>query len=123
MTKKTKKTKNKGGRPPVIDDIVLQKLELAFAIDCSDEEACAYADISPATLYNYQNKNPEFLERKRQLAQKPILKARQTVVQKLGDSYSNAMDYLKRKKKKEFGDNMAIDAEVNVTGVEIKVRK
>ena len=29
---------------------------------CTDDEACLHAEITPATLYNYQNANPEFLE-------------------------------------------------------------
>lgn len=32
-------------RPTVINDAVVQKLEEAFALGCSDEEACIYADI------------------------------------------------------------------------------
>jgi len=52
------------GRPPVVDDIALQKLEEAFAMGCTDLEACLYADISSSTLYNYQKAHPDFLERK-----------------------------------------------------------
>lgn len=98
----------KNGRPTVIDEAVLQKLELAFSLDCTDEEACLFADISPATLYNYQLKNKDFLERKRALTHTPVLKARQTVIARIGESYANAMDYLKRKKKLEFGENVDI---------------
>ncbi|MFA6314970.1 MAG: hypothetical protein WC648_01190 [Candidatus Paceibacterota bacterium] len=98
--------KNKGGRPKIIDEIIIEKLELAFSMDATDDEACFYADISPATLYNYQKDNPVFLERKNQLKQNPVLLARKTVVAKIPESYQNAMDYLKRKRKREFGDNV-----------------
>ena len=49
---------------------------------------------------------------------KPTLKARQTVIQKFTESYSNAMDYLKRKKKIEFGDSVEVNANVKVEKLE-----
>lgn len=98
--------KNKKGAPTVMTEDVLQKLELAFAIDCSDEEACAYADIAESTLYNYQKENPYFLERKHRLKHRPVLKARQTVVKSLDDP-NHAFKYLEKKRKMEFGS--AID--------------
>lgn len=52
------------GRPTVMTPEVLQKLEEAFMNAFTDKEACLYADISPATLYNYGKDNPGFLERK-----------------------------------------------------------
>lgn len=102
--------KNKGGRPTVMDESVLQKLELAFSIDCSDEEACAYADIAESTLYNYQKNNAEFLERKHRLKQKPTIKARQTVVKSLDDP-NQAFKYLEKKRKKEFGNTLDVTSD------------
>lgn len=93
------------GRPTVMTPETISKLEEVFAMGGTDEEACFFADIAPATLYNYQNECPEFLERKEALKLNPILKARRVAVEKLGESYQNAMDYLKRKRKKEFGDS------------------
>jgi len=49
----------------------------------SDEQACAYAEISPPTLYNYQKENPEYVKRKQQLKLRPDLKAKETVVSNL----------------------------------------
>ena len=102
---------NKGGRPTVMTPLVISKLEEVFAIGGTDKEACFYADISHQTLYDYQEKHPEFVERKEALKEKPILKARQTVVKALDDPNS-ARWYLERKRKKEF--NGVID--VNHTG-------
>ena len=87
---------------------IVAKLENVFAIDGSVEEACSYAEISRDAFYDFSKKNQEFSDRIADLRQKPILKARQTVVQKLGESYSNAMDYLKRKRKLEFGDGIDV---------------
>ena len=86
----------------------LQKLDEAFAIDSSVEEACFYANISPSLYYVWVKDNPELLERFDRLRNKPVLLARQTVVKKIPESYANAIDYLKRKKKLEFGDNMDV---------------
>ena len=100
-----KKPVNKGGRPSVVTPEVVTKLEQAFAIDASVEEACSYADISRKVYYEYLKRNPAFSDRIEELRQRPVLKARQTVATKLSESYSNAMDYLKRKRKHEFGDS------------------
>jgi hypothetical protein len=103
--------KNKGGRPTLMTTAVLNKLEEVFAIGGSDEEACFYANISHQTLYNYQKDNPEFVERKEALKNKPILKARQTVVKSLDDA-NHAFRFLERKKKAEFGNSVEISGEI-----------
>lgn len=97
----TKKQKNLVGRPTVITEEVLRKLEEVFAIGGTDAEACFYANIGTTALYEYQEKHPEFAERKEALKERPILKARQTIVKGLDDD-KNAQWYLERKRKKEF---------------------
>ena len=91
------------GRPTIMTPETVNKLEEVFAIGGSDEEACFYANISKQTLYNYQDKYPEFIDRKEALKEKPILKARQTVVKAL-DNPMDAKWYLEKKRKKEFGN-------------------
>jgi len=73
------------GRPLKIDANVLQKLEDAFSNSLPDTEACLYAGIAPRTLYNYQEKNPEFVQRKEALKLTPNIAARQTIVKALGE--------------------------------------
>lgn len=94
--------KDKGGRPTKINDEVLLKLEEAFKIGCTDEEACFYADIGTSTLYDYCKKNKAFSERKELLKQSPIFKARRSVVKAIETDPDLAMKYLERKVKKEF---------------------
>ncbi len=77
--------RNKGGRPKKITKDALQKLEDAFSNALPDEEACLYAGISPRTLYNYQTRNPKFLQRKEALKLTPNIAARKTIVATLGD--------------------------------------
>lgn len=83
--------------------LVLQKLDEAFSIGCSDVEACAYADISTTALYEYQKKDAKFLDRKRRMKEKPILLARKVVVDAIQDGDSDlAFKYLERKRRDEF---------------------
>lgn len=78
------------------------KLEQAFAIGCTDKEACIYAGITPDQLYYYTSTvNPQFQVIKEELKEKPILKARQTIVKGL-DQADNAKWFLERKVKNEF---------------------
>ena len=93
--------RKKPGRKTIITKETVDKLEEIFLIGGTDLEACSYANISSATLYNYQNKNPAFLERKDRLKENPFIKARQTVVKAL-ENPQHAQWYLERKKKSEF---------------------
>lgn len=90
------------GRPTIVDDLVLAKLDEAFAMGCTDTEACLFANISPSTLYNYQIAHPEYLERKAELKETPVLLARSTVVKNIRNNPALALQYLERKKKAEF---------------------
>ena len=99
----SKKVKNKGGRPSVMTKTVVHKLEEAFAFDSSDHQACFYAGISTSTLYNYQNKNPEFLERKELLKTSMGFKAKQVISKALDNEDSKvAMWLLERKEPKTY---------------------
>lgn len=100
----------KVGRTPKIDKDTLAKLESAFKMGASDREACAYARIDPATLYRYQNKNPEFCEQKEEWKQNPILKAKHTIYQNLNDP-NLAKWYLERKCKDEFSTQSKLELE------------
>jgi hypothetical protein len=94
-----RKRKSNAGRKPVVTDIVLQKLEQAFLMGCTDTEACLFADISPRTLYSYCERNEEFSQRKEVLKQNPVLQARSVVLDAIVDERSlvAAQELLKRK--------------------------
>lgn len=98
----------------------LNKLYEAYERWCTDAEACLHAWVSDTALYNYQNKNKEFVVKKNQLREKPVLLARKTVIQgfvwwsykmikkwkeidiTLPPNPDIALKYLERKKKDEF---------------------
>ena len=116
--KKNPKDLEKVGRKTVFTQAVLQKLEQGFKIGLTDEECCSYADIAMASLYNYQNANPEFLEKKRKWKQNPIAKAKYTIYQNLSDA-KTAQWYLERKCKEEFSTQSKL--ELDGKGINIVV--
>jgi len=117
--KRPTKKKHPGGRPLSITKDTLAKLEQAFAIGCTDVEACLYADICKDTLYRYCKKHPEFSDRKELLKDKPVLLARTNVVKALqkGDKDTSRW-LLERKRRKEFStrQEQAIDG-----GMDLKI--
>jgi len=90
------------------DDSTIKLLEEAFSMDCPITEACLHANISTQTYYNWIEEEPALKTRFDRLRDKPFLLARTTVIKGIKENYQNAMDYLKRKKKKEFGDNVDV---------------
>lgn len=116
--KKKKNSKSKAivkkGRPEAFTKDTVSKLEAAFALGATDREACAHAGISLASLYNKQNKDIGFLERKQMLKERPCLKARAVIMDAInrGD-VRIAQWYLERVKKAEFGASVAVEGAVN----------
>jgi hypothetical protein len=91
------------GRPTVMTTKVLHKLELAFCIDASDREACAFTGISEKTLYNYLRQNPDFLQQKQAWKSATIFEARRTLAEGVKKDPKLALKYLERKRPQEFG--------------------
>lgn len=94
---------NEDGSPSV----KLTNVIAAFSFGCTDKEACIHADITERQLYYYQETHPEFVSTKALLKEKPVLKARKTIVDGL-DKDENARWYLERKRKEEFSPKMIL---------------
>lgn len=103
MKKTSPKIKKKYGRPTVISRQVLSELKIAFCVDCTDKEACDLAGISEKTLYNYQKKNPDFLQQKQQWKSEVAFKAREQLCKAIENDGRLAFRYLVRKCPQEFG--------------------
>jgi hypothetical protein len=103
------KKKHPGGRPTVMTEETIRKLEEVFALGGTDQEACMWADISHQTLYDYQKLNPKFVERKEALKETPILRARRTLVGGLEKDPDLSLKYLERKRKDEFSTKQTIE--------------
>lgn len=108
--------KNKGGRPTKMTELVVKKLEEAFLLGCTDEEACLYAGISRQTMTAYQQEHEEFMDRKELFKNNPILQARKSVVNNLEGDPHLALKFLERKAKSEFGPNIDINAKIELSG-------
>lgn len=91
------------GRPKIVNDETVAKLEEAFKIGCNETEAALHANISVATLIRYKKAHPDFAKRIELLKKKPILKARLNVINALNDGDMDTSKwYLERKAKDEF---------------------
>ena len=114
--RKPKSEWDKVGRPEVIDQKKLEKLEECFLYDLSDVQACYIVDINPQTLYNYQKKHPEFVGRKKALKQMVKAKAKKVITDSINNNDVDvAKWYLERKSRDEFSTRVDnhIDGEID----------
>ena len=110
---------DKVGRPTVMTEKVLQKLEYAFMRGLTDVEACLYANIATSTLYNYCNDNPEFLERKEELKQHPTAKARLNITEAIENGNEDLSKWwLERKAKDEFSTKQEVSGDIKLKRLE-----
>jgi hypothetical protein len=95
------------GRPTKMTEVTIMKLENAFMLGCPVTVACKSAGIHPDTYYAYIKKHPEFELRKDQLQHEIGAKARKVVLDAIdGGDVRVAMDYLKRRYKNEFAQQL-----------------
>jgi len=90
-----------------MDDAILDKIRTAFSIDCNIREACIYAEITETTYYNWKKKNPELFEKIEKLREEPVLKAKTTIYNNLGD-VNTAKWLLERKRKADYGNQLDV---------------
>lgn len=95
--------KRKAGRPSVMTDDVLRKLEQGFSCGLSDREACLFAGIGESTLYDFCKLHPEFSERKDLLKNQPKMKAKLVIAEAIERGEVKVSQwYLERKCRDEF---------------------
>ena len=114
-----KAKKSKGGRPTVLTDAVVGKLEIGFAKGLNKTECCKFAGISRDTLYAYIEKHPEFSDRIEVLQSHPSMKAKINIADRIekGDVELSQW-YLERKNRDEFSLKQTVDAAVSVKKLE-----
>ena len=88
---------------------VISEIKYIWGIGGTDTEAASYADISNASLSRYIDAHPELAEIRNRLQEKPFIYARQTIVKAIKENPQAAFEYMKRKKKDEFGDSQKIE--------------
>lgn len=104
------------GRPSIMTEEVLAKLEQAFMDGHTDEEACLIGEIDHSTLYRYCQQNPDFARKKELLKNNPKIKARRNILQQInaGDVELSKW-YLERKAKDEFSIKQEVTNEIEFT--------
>lgn len=115
---KGKKKKGKGGRPTVMTPEVFRKIEEVAALGGSIEEMAMFADINRATLYSYLEDNKEFSDRIDALRERPVLKARTTIMADI-ESPDTAKWYLERKKRNEFSPKVEVETTTRIIQVDV----
>lgn len=91
------------GRPTLVTPEVVTKLEMAFSHGCSVTEACVFAGISRKVFYEYEERNPDFRDKREELVKLPNLAARMNVVKavKAGDIDASEW-WLERRARDDF---------------------
>lgn len=106
------------GRPTVMTDLVVAKLEEAFSNGATDEQACFIANVSRNSLYDYIKIHPEFSNRKEDLKDmikyQAKVKVKQAILEE--DKPDTAKWYLERKDKefKPKGDLTTDDKPISI---------
>ena len=91
------------GRPTVFDHDTVRKLEQAFAIGCTVEEACTISGVSRSAYYKKLEDDVHFMDKMERAKLFMIIQARHTVCNAIrrGD-VKTSMWYFERKRKDEF---------------------
>ncbi len=110
------------GRPTVMTDEVIRKIEEVAALDGSVGEMAYYAGIHPDTIYKKLKEDKDFSDRITALRERPVLKARQTIVKALEDP-NHAFKYVEKKRKKEFGNSLELSGSLTISDVLDKLEK
>ena len=85
---------------------IIDKLEEAAKWDYTIEEMCFQAQISHDTYNRQKKEKPEIGVRIEMLRNSPVMKAKETLARKVGNSFANSIEYLKRKRKAEFSERL-----------------
>ena len=119
---KTIEKHNTTGRPTVLDNKTVKKLQTAFEIGANVVEACSYAKITRQTFYNNLNTSPAFFDKMQEAFYSPKLKALKVVMSAInkGD-LKTAQWFLEKKYSKDFKEtytfesNQAFEKENTIT--------
>lgn len=113
-------------RPSKLSESVVQKLEDAFKLGCTTQEACCYANISTSSYYDWSANNREFSDKMELFKKYLEIKSRTVIAKSLeaGD-VKTAMWYLERKNKTEFCTKAEYKQESlpAITGIEVEIIK
>lgn len=98
-----------GGRPTVLTEKVIQKLEDAYLSDATHGEAAIYAGIALSTLNLYKKQNPEFSDRIEKLRGQTGLKAKINIRKSIEDGDKPDSKWYLERRDPEFKQKSATD--------------
>ena len=95
---------NKAGRPSVINEDIMRKLEAGLATGFSISASCHFAGISTSTFYEHKALDSEFRDRVRWAEEWATYRARQVILKAIDDGNVDAAKwFLSKKARMEFG--------------------
>lgn len=101
------------GRPTIMTDELVSKIEYGFMKGLNVTECCHYADISRNCFYEYLEKNPDFKDRIEELKSNPSTRAKLNVVEAIENGDTDLSKWwLERRNKEEFSTKQEIAADV-----------
>jgi len=115
---------DRGGRPTVITEAVIQKLGLGYSMGFTNAEAALFCGVSESALGVFLSKNPKFKEWRDQLKQSPKLKAKLALFKNLtADNPKLCLSVLERLSPDEYGKQVRIDktvTEIHLTDAQMR---
>lgn len=109
--KKPHEERTNRGRPPIITDELVRKLEMDFAMGLTDMEACAKEDIKPRTFYDYCAANEDFAQRKEQLKKMVGIKAKLNLIEAINKGDIDLSKWYAERKLEDFKPKQEISGE------------
>jgi hypothetical protein len=99
----TKLEKAKVGRPPIMQENIMRKLEAAISAGFNVSVSCHLSGISRSTYYEYMAYDKEFSDRMKYAEEITTYRARQVILSEIEKgSFKAACYWLERKARVEF---------------------
>ena len=112
------------GRPSVMTEEVIGKLESILKIDWTIGEACSYAWIDQSTYYDWVKKDIRFSKKMTAAQDYPFILARKTLMKGMqnGDQRS-AIEYLKRRDRR-YKDKQELEhsGDVDIKNINVEIK-
>lgn len=96
-------------RPTKKTPELMEKLKYAFSINCTNEEACAYAGIHPDTFYDRINNDKDFSDKIKMFKQQYLIDVRGVSKKRAMDEMNNDSTKIIFKLDKRYSDKAEID--------------
>ena len=100
------------GRPTVVTEAAVLKLETAFALGCNVKEALLFAELSKDAYSRLLQRQPEFRERFEQLRETPVLQAKKNIAMAIAAGDIAVSRWLLERRCPEYSARARLDVNV-----------